>query len=98
MKTSISKNIGQEFSSNQLDYLLKSGYLPNRKQVTGKSFITFFHAEWENQWFEILINGKHVKFDDEIIMEFCRENFGHVSFGISDGEQAALGNAMRDNL
>jgi hypothetical protein len=65
----------------------------------GKAFITFFHDEgWNKTWFPIMMNGRHLKFDDHFIMEICREKFGHTKFGISSGLQASRGNDLRNNL
>ena len=94
----IHPNLGEAIVSQKLRSI--SRLAPNGwKQREGMAFISFFHNDgWEKTWFPILMNGRHLKFDDHFIMEICREKFGHTKFGISDGQQASLQNAMRDNL
>ena len=86
----LNANIGEAFTQNEIQATLK--------HTEDRAFITFLMGCWEVEWFPLIINGKHMKFDDEITMEFCRQHFGHTRFGISNGEQASIGNTMRDNF
>ena len=91
----LNKNLGKKLRSLQLSGLSSEAF----SELSNKAFITFFHTDgWETEWFPLLLNGKHIKFDDDLTMEICREKFGHTAFGIADGIQASRGNAQRDNL
>jgi hypothetical protein len=85
--TFISKNLGQEIHSTGI--LLKDD---------DKCFITFMDSGWRTHWFPLLMNGRHLKFDDHFCMEIAREKFGHTSFGISCGQQSRMENDSRNNL
>ena len=92
-----SKHIGgRKITTNELQCLSTEGF----DAIEDRAFITLhtFDNGFQNIWFELRLNDKRMKFDDEITMEFCREHFGHLSFGISDGEQATRNHSMRDNL
>ena len=63
------------------------------------AWVTFLHDGWETKWHAIKDDaGKHLKFDSEGTMGFCRTHFGNVGFGIACTSQMVLGNAQRDNL
>jgi hypothetical protein len=91
----LNKNLGNVITNLQLSNLSKKAF----SELSNKAFITFFHDDgFEAKWFPVLLNGKHIKFDDDLTMEICREKFGHTAFGISNGVQASRRNAQRDNL
>lgn len=92
----LSKHIGANYTTNDLQYFETERF----DKIADRAYITIFDINgcFENVWFELKLNDKHMKFDDEITMEFCREHFGHLRFGISNGEQATRNHAMRDNL
>jgi len=99
----LNANLGQSFTTKQLATLSNEAF----GTLANKTFITFcrnterdglHHETWEKVWFPVLLNNKHIKFDDDLSMEICREKFGHTSFGIADGIQASRGNSQRDNL
>ena len=63
------------------------------------AWVTFMHDGWETKWHAITDDaGKHLKFDSEATMGFCRAHFGNVSFGIAPTSQMLMKNAVRDNL
>jgi hypothetical protein len=63
------------------------------------AWITFMHDGWETKWHAITdAAGKHLEFDSEAIMDFCRAHFGNVTFGIAPTSQMLMENAVRDNL
>ena len=91
----LNKNLGTSITPNELSALSSEAF----SELSTKAFITFFNTVgWETEWFPLLLNGKHIKFDEDLTMEICREKFGHTAFGIADGIQASRGNAQRDNL
>ena len=95
--TNLNKNLGQPILST--DKRLTDIFLNPDEFLGGKAFITFFHDDgWNKTWFPILMNGRHLKFDDHFIMEICREKFGHTKFGIADGKSASMENDLRNNL
>tara|TARA_R100001015_G_C4594700_1_gene149962 strand:+ start:733 stop:987 length:255 start_codon:yes stop_codon:yes gene_type:complete len=68
---------------------------------TEMAWITFNRDnEWEQVWFKVEMNGKHLKWDSEFIMEIARERWGDAkfSFGIASTSQMLLNNACRDNF
>ena len=93
--TTLNVHIGAPLSTKQLNSISEETF----NELADRAFITEFHSDtWEELWFPILLNRKHMKFDEEITMEFCREFFGHTIFGIADGKSAKLGSSNRDNL
>jgi len=91
----LNKNLGLPITTTQL----KNSSFTAFNKLADRTFITFFHdTGWQSVWFPVMLNNKNMKFDSELSMEICREKFGHTSFGISNGEQASLGNACIDNL
>jgi hypothetical protein len=91
----LNKHIGDAISTKQLSNLSEQRFF----DLADRAFITVFHSDtWEQLWFPILLNKRHMKFDAEITMEFCREMFGHTSFGIASGKHARMGCSVRDNL
>tara|TARA_R110000851_G_scaffold261058_1_gene413532 strand:- start:149 stop:439 length:291 start_codon:yes stop_codon:yes gene_type:complete len=85
---SLNKNLGESVSSNFI-----------RKSDHDRCFITFFHTDgWTREWFPLIMNGRHLEFDEHFCMEIAREKFGHTKFGISDGQQASIENDCRNNL
>lgn len=94
---SFSKNIGATFTASELSEIRRTRGTEWDKRKD-RAFITLLGDDFENKWFVLLLNDRHMKFDAEFTMEFCRENFGHLHFGISSGEHALMGCAVRDNL
>ena len=90
------KNLGRSFTTEQLASMTNTTF----GEFANKTFITFFHEDdhWEKVWFQVLLNDRQIKFDDDLSMEICREKFGHTAFGIADGIQASRGNEVRNNL
>tara|TARA_R110000782_G_scaffold266360_2_gene360741 strand:- start:857 stop:1168 length:312 start_codon:yes stop_codon:yes gene_type:complete len=85
---SLNKNLGESSSYNFIE-----------KSDHDRCFLTFFHSDgWTKEWFPLLMNGRHLRFDEHFCMEIAREKFGHTKFGISDGQQASIGNDCRNNL
>ena len=84
-----SKHIGgRKITTNELQCLSTEGF----DAIEDRAFITLhtFDNGFQNIWFELRLNDKRMKFG--------REHFGHLTFGISNGEQATRGNAMRSNF
>lgn len=93
--TTLNKHIGAPLTTKQLNSISEEAM----SELADRAFITEFHSDgWEEIWFPIILNKKHMKFDGEITIEFCREFFGHTKFGIANGQQAKLGTSVFDNL
>lgn len=92
-----SKNIGATFTSSELSEIRRTRGTEWDKRKD-RAFITLLGDDFENKWFVLLLNDRHMKFDGEFTMEFCRENFGHLHFGIASGEHALMMCSVRDNL
>ena len=65
------------------------------------AWVTFMHDQWEVVWIPLTdINGKQLEWEDNSVMEFCRNKFNRfgIHFGIARTSQMILGHAERDNL
>jgi len=69
-----------------------------------KAWITFLHDEnWETKgfeqiWFPVEVNGVHLNWDSNLIMDVCRSTFSGKSWGIAPTSQMIMNNACRDNF
>ena len=62
------------------------------------AWVTFLDKNWQNVWHPIMMNGKQLKFDSDIIMEIARERWPNKIFGIAPTSQMLVRNAVRDNI
>ena len=89
------KHIGYPLTTKQLRNFESVAF----RNIKDRAFITIFHSDtYEELWYPILLNKRHMKWDKEITIEFCREQFGNTKFGIANGQQAKLGTSVFDNL
>ncbi len=63
-----------------------------------KAWITFSDKEFEQLWFPVEVNGVHLDWDSNLIMNICRMAFADKGWGISPTSQMLEHNACRDNF
>lgn len=65
-------------------------------------WITFADENFQQKWSPLQHeDGTQVHWDsdiEDVIMDFTRESFPNVKWGIANTSQMLLGNAMRDNF
>ena len=62
------------------------------------AWITFSLDGFEKKWFPVMLNGKHLKWDSQLVMNVCRNAFPDNSWGISPTSQMIMGHSCRDNF
>ena len=63
-----------------------------------KAWVTFASNGFEEIWFPLEVNGVHLNWDSNLIMEICRSTFPDKSWGISPTSQMIMKHACRDNF
>ena len=63
-----------------------------------KAWITFTDEEFQKVWFPVELNGVHLDWDSNLIMNVCRMTFQDRGWGISPTSQMLEQNACRDNF
>lgn len=63
-----------------------------------KAWVTFASNGFEQIWFPLEVNGVHLNWDSNLIMDICRITFPDKSWGISPTSQMIINNACRDNF
>lgn len=63
-----------------------------------KAWITFADNGFEEIWFPLELNGVHLDWDSNLIMDKCRSTFPDKIWGIAPTSQMIMNNASRDNF
>ena len=63
-----------------------------------KAWVTFASNGFEQIWIPLELNGVHLNWDSNLIMEICRSTFPEEGWGISPTSQMIMNHACRDNF